>query len=260
MKKIWLALVLPVLVFTMAGCGSQKQTAEVKDMASEKITVSAAASLQDALNEIKANFVKEHALQADQIRINYGGSGTLRQQIEQGAPSSIFISASERHMKALEEKKMMSQVKPYVTNSLVLIVPAGKKEYTFDTIKDVHHLSIGTPESVPAGKYAQETLQYLKLWEPLQGKIVFAKDVRAVLAQVSQGAVDAGLVYKTDAMSAKNAVKITAVAPADSHKTILYPAGLVTINSNELAKAFYAYLFTPKSQDILKKYGFTPSK
>lgn len=260
MKKLWIALLLPLLVLDIFGCGNSKSQEGAKEFGTEKITISAAASLQEALSEIKDNFIKEHHLQADQISINFGGSGTLRQQIEQGAPASLFISASERHMKALEEKHMVSQVKPYVTNSLVLIVPAGKKEYTFSNLKEVGHLSIGTPESVPAGKYAQETLKHLQLWEPLQGKLVFAKDVRAVLAQVSQGAVDAGLVYKTDAMSAKNAVKITATAPADSHKAILYPVGLVTKHSNELAKAFYAYLFTEKSQDILKKHGFTPSK
>lgn len=262
MRKI-LALLFAMLVLVVAGCGnSEKPAADAGkgDMAKQQITVSAAASLQEALTEIKDNFIKENKLKPEQVAINFGGSGTLRQQIEQGAPASIFISASESHMKALEEKKMMSDVKPFVTNSLVLIVPQGKTLYTFENLNDVKRLSIGTPESVPAGAYAKEVLTYLKLWEPMQEKIVYAKDVRAVLAQVSQGAVDVGMVYKTDAMQAKKEVSITSTAPAGSHKPIVYPAGIVTKNSNDLAKAFYAYLYKPESQKILEAHGFTPAK
>ncbi len=259
MNKKWLALALPIALLVVSGCGQDQKVADVKN---EKITVSAAASLTNALDEIKGDFIKEKGLKEDQITMNYAGSGTLREQIEQGAPSSIFISANEKHMKMLEDKDMMTDVKPYVTNSLVLIVPKGGEKYTFENLGTAQKISIGTPETVPAGRYAQETLQYFKLWEPLmdEHKLVFAKDVRAVLAQVAAKTVSAGLVYKTDAMKGADKVDIVATAPADSHKKILYPAGIVKKNENGLTKEFYQYIYSPKAKQVLEKYGFTPAQ
>lgn len=258
-KRKALALLLGAAVMVAAaGCG---QSADKKDAGaadkSQTITVSAAASMQAAMNELKDNYVKAHHLDASQIAINYGGSGTLRQQIEQGAPSSIFVSADEKNMKMLQDKQLVSNVKPLTANSLVLIVPKGKPAIKINQLANVNRLAIGTVETVPAGRYAQQTLTKLGMWDLLQSKIVYAKDVKAVAAYIAAGSADAGFVYKSDAMDMKDKVDITDTAPADSHSPIIYPIAMVTKNENQLTKEFYAYLTSPEAQQILQKYGFT---
>lgn len=253
-----LALLLGAAVMVAAGCG---QSAEKKEAGtvdkSQTITVSAAASMQAAMNELKDNYVKAHHLDASQIAINYGGSGTLRQQIEQGAPASIFVSADEKNMKMLQDKQLVSQVKPLTANSLVLIVPKGKPAIKIDQLANVNRIAIGTVETVPAGRYAQQTLTKLGMWDLLQSKIVYAKDVKAVAAYTAEGSVDAGFVYKTDALDLKDKVVIADTAPADAHSPIIYPIAMVTKNENQLTKDFYAYLTSSEAQQILQKYGFT---
>lgn len=256
MNKKWLGVALSTLLLVTAGCGQSDDTKKA-DVSKETITVSAAASMQVAMNELKDDYVKAHHLDASQIAINYGGSGTLRQQIEQGAPTSIFISANESNMKLLQDKNLVEKVKPLTANSLVLIVPKGKQAYKISDLGNVNRLAIGTVETVPAGKYAEESLKKLGLWEQVQPKLVYAKDVKAVTAYIAEATADAGFVYKTDAMASKDRVVITDTAPADSHKPIIYPIALVTKNENQLAKDFYAYLTSAEAQQILQKYGFT---
>lgn len=256
-KKL-LMVALSAMALVVAGCGgtgTDKKDAQATK--SESITVSAAASLQAAANELKDNFVKARHLDPTQITLNFGGSGTLRQQIESGAPASIFISADEKNMNQLKEKNLVTKVKPLVENSLVLIVPKGKEKITIDQLPSVNRLAIGTVETVPAGKYAKQTLTKLNLWDQVESKIVYAKDVKAVGAYVAEGSADAGFVYKTDAMDLKDRVEVAAVAPNDSHDPIRYPIGIVTKYDNELAQQFYEYLTSNEAQQILQKYGFT---
>lgn len=257
-KRKAVALLLAVAVMVIAGCGpsTDKKEASAVDK-SQTITVSAAASMQAAMNELKNNYVKAHHLEASQIAINYGGSGTLRQQIEQGAPASIFVSADEKNMKQLQDKQLVSNVKPLTANSLVLIVPKGKPAIKIDQLANVNRLAIGTVETVPAGRYAQQTLMKLGVWDLLQSKIVYAKDVKAVGAYIAEGSADAGFVYKTDALDLKDKVVIADTVPAEAHSPIIYPIAMVTKNENQLAKDFYTYLTSPEAQQILQKYGFT---
>lgn len=256
-KKL-LLVALSAMALVVAGCGGtasdQKDAQATK---SQTITVSAAASLQAAANELKDNFVKSRHLDPTQITLNFGGSGTLRQQIETGAPVSIFISANEKNMHQLQEKNLVTKVKPLVSNSLVLIVPKDKPKLTIEDLPNVNRLAIGTIETVPAGKYAQQTLTKLNLWDKVESKIVYAKDVKAVGAYVAEGSADAGFVYKTDAIDLKNRVDIAATAPSDSHDPIRYPIGIVTKYDNDLAQQFYEYLTSNEAQQILQKYGFT---
>lgn len=261
MNKKYLFLVFSLLLTLLTGCSTQKENNSTA-INNQKIVVSAAASLQNALDEIKSDFISQNKLQQNQIDITYAGSGTLRQQIEQGAPSSIFISASEMHMKILQDKKLIEDVKPFVSNSLVLIVPNGERQFTFKNLKDVSHLSIGSPDTVPAGKYAEATLKTLNIWQNLvdEDKIVYAKDVRAVLGQVITKNVSAGIVYKTDALIGGDKIKITDIAPPNTHKPIIYPIGIVSKNSNELTKQFFNYLYSDNAKKVLIKYGFTPVK
>ncbi|WP_295195967.1 molybdate ABC transporter substrate-binding protein [Veillonella sp.] len=258
MYKVLTIAVLGAALLVAAGCGSSTQTGGNTIDKSQKITVSAAASLQAAMTELKTNFIKEHNMDESQIAINFGGSGTLRQQIESGAPASIFVSADEKNMKMLQDKQLVDNVKPLTANSLVLIMQKDKTPVKIDQLGSVNRLAIGTVETVPAGKYAKETLTALNLWNQVEPNIVYAKDVKAVAAYVAEGSAEAGFVYKTDALDLKEKVQITDTAPANSHTPILYPIGIVTKYDSPLAQEFYKYLTSEEAQKVLEKYGFAP--
>lgn len=260
MKKSWLIAVLALSALLVVGCGGEKKSADTgsaSKAATQSITLSVAASLKETVTELRDEYAKAHNMKPEQISLNFAGSGTLRQQIEQGAPSAIFISADEKNAQTLTDKGLLSEVKPWVKNSLVLITPKGKEQgLTFETVDKVNKIAIGTVETVPAGNYSKQVFEKLNLWDTLQPKIVFAKDVRAVLTYVSEGAVDAGIVYKTDAMQAKDKVSIVDEAKDGLHNPIVYPIGIITKNNNELAQDFYKYLTGPDGQKVAEKYGF----
>lgn len=139
------------------------------------------------------------------LTVNYGASGSLQQQIEQGAPCDLFISAGQKQMKALDEEKLLvsDTMKDLVKNDLVLISSAdsnvtGMKDLTTDKVKKI---AVGEAESVPAGKYADEVLTNLNLKDKLKDKLVFAKDVKEVLAWVQSGNADVGFVYFSDTVN-----------------------------------------------------------
>ncbi len=254
MKKISLLFLSLLLVFTLESCVNQKNNNQKIEL-----TISAAASLQNALTEIQENYlqVKPNV----KLTMNFGGSGTLEQQIEQGAPADLFISAGTSQMDALEQKNLLVNDTriDLLGNDLVLIV--GKDNTSVASVQDilnseVSNVSIGTPESVPAGKYAKESLTNLDLWEAIQPKLILAKDVTQVLSYVEIGDVDAGFVYQSDANSS-NKVKIVAVLPESSHQPIVYPAAVIADSKNiQDAKDFLAYLQDTQAQQIFEKYGF----
>lgn len=262
MKRILLVLMSVFMLAFLVGCGNDasKPVETGKPSTSEKITVQAAASLKGALTELADTYKKSHNLADDQIAINFAGSGTLRQQIEQGAPASLFISADEKNMKMLQEKDLVSDVKPFATNELVLVVPKGQPKVELSQIATVKRIVLGNPETVPAGNYGKQVLTKLGVWEQVEPNVVYAKDVKAVTASVSQGAGDAGFIYKTDAIAAGDAVQISAVTPADSHDPVIYPIGIIKKYDNALAKDFYQYVMSPEGQKVLEKYGFSTSK
>ncbi|HHY27653.1 MAG TPA: molybdate ABC transporter substrate-binding protein [Desulfitobacterium dehalogenans] len=224
-----------------------------------ELIVSAAASLKNALDEIQ----KDYAAKGPNVKLtfNMGASGTLQQQIEQGAPADLFISAGKSQVDALLEKNLMDKdsVVNLLGNDLVLVVGANDTNVT--SIQDlpkesVQKIGIGTPESVPAGKYAKEAFTSLKLWDTLEPKFVMAKDVTQVLNYVETGNAEAGVVYKSDAQGSTK-VKVVEAFPADSHKAITYPAGIVSATKEkEAAEAFLTYLKGSDAQDIFAKYGF----
>jgi molybdate transport system substrate-binding protein len=223
-----------------------------------ELTISAAASLTDALNELKKRYEQQYP--NVNLNFNYGASGALQRQIEQGAPADLFISASDSVLKSLEEKGFVKDGIPLLQNELVVIVPAsgGSDIKQLDDLKDdsIKKLAIGIPDSVPAGKYAQESLTNQKLWDGLQAKLVQAKDVRQVLQYVATGNADAGFVYKTDALST-NETKIAFTVDVALHSAITYPIGLVTSTSHEEeARQLYDYLKTEPAIKIMEKYGF----
>lgn len=261
-KRIYLILVL-IFAFasTLTGCGGQAEEASAgegpADEAAE-INISAAASLTDALTEIQAEFAKESNVI---LQFNFAASGTLQKQIEEGAPCDLFISASKEHMDGLMEAGLISAEsrKNLLENSITLIAASEKADviqgYKSLTSADVASISVGTPESVPAGKYAQQALQSLGIWDKIGDKIIFAKDVRQVLEYVDSGNVDCGLVYKSDAIAMETGV-VVADLPEGSYDPIVYPAALIKSSGHGEAAKFYEFLQTDYAMGIFEKHGF----
>lgn len=256
MKKTLTFLVLALFIMAfVAGCGGTKEPAKTEPV---NLNISAAASLTDAAGELKTLYETKNA--GVTLTYNLAASGTLQKQIEEGAPADLFISAGKSQMDALSQKGLIVEEsrQDLLGNELVLIAGKDSKLAKFEDLTDasVGKISIGTPETVPAGNYAKETLTNLKLWEQLQPKMVLAKDVRQVLTYVETGNVDAGLVYRTDAATSDK-VKIIAAAPAGSSKPIVYP--MAVIKSTKLqkdAEDFAAFLTTDEAVKIFEKYGF----
>ncbi len=225
------------------------------------IQVSAAVSLKDALNAIKKVYAQKEP-NVD-ILFNLGSSGMLQQQIEEGAPVDLFISAGKSQMDALAAKGLIVHESrtDLLGNELVLIVAKekrGKIKGFSDLARNAGSFSIGKPEIVPAGKYAKEALVNMKLWNILEKRIVFANDVRQVLAYVDSGNVDAGLVYRTDASMAKSAFPV-ASAPRGSYSPVVYPMAAVRASRNQAAtERFMAFLRSAQASRIFAGYGFVP--
>lgn len=225
------------------------------------LIVSAAASLQDVIKEIQSAYSQENP--NTKITYNFAGSGSLQQQIEQGAPVDVFISAAQKQMDAVEKKNLLlpDTRRDIVRNEVVLVTSknaTGISDFKDLTSDKVNRASIGDPESVPAGQYGKEVLTSLNLFDPLKPKLVFAKDVRQVLAYVETGNVDAGIVYATDA-KISDQVKIVATAPEDSHRPIVYPVAVLKNTKNpEAAKEFVQFLSSEQTKALFEKYGFIP--
>lgn len=266
MKNRLVCLVSSLLfaILFVTGCGGTGTQQNASQTEPIELNISAAVSMKDALAEIQANYQGKHP--NVKIVYNLGASGSLQQQIEQGAPADIFISAAPKQMNELEAKNLINKAtrKNLVENKLVLIVPQNST-LAFSKYEDlaqasVQKWSMGEPSVVPAGQYAQEVLKKLGIWNDVQAKAVLAKDVRTVLAYVETGNVEAGIVYKTDAASS-NKVKIVATAPEGTHQPILYPMAILSATKQtKTAEDFLAYLTSPESAAIFEKYGFVMSK
>jgi molybdate transport system substrate-binding protein len=225
----------------------------------QELTVSAAASLTNAFQEIGQRFEQQHP--GIRVIFNFAASGPLLQQIAQGAPVDVFASADQKTMNQAQEKELIvpASRKNFVSNTLVLIVPqdsrlvlTGPKDLVLLQVKRV---AVGNPATVPAGRYTQEALTQAGLWESLQPTLIRGESVRQVLDYVSRGEVDAGLVYATDATVAQGKVKT--VAEVQGHQPIVYPVALVAASQKQaLGQEFLDFLSAPESVTILRKYGF----
>ena len=257
MKKfisIALSLMLAMSMLVLAGCGSE-DTAEKPE-----VTVLAAASLTDSLDEIIAEYEKD----ADcTITPSYAGSGDLVQQIEGGAPCDIFISASKANMDQLEDGGYIDTEtrQDMLTITLTLVAAAVKKDaVSMDSLTsdEVGTIAVGEPETVPAGKYATQVFDNLKITDQLSDKIVYAKDVRAVLNYVETGDADCGFVYKTDALllDEENGVIVEDV-DSSLHDPIVYPAAIMKEAPQAASAAdFYEFLQSDFAKEVFEKYGF----
>lgn len=263
MKKYFVVFILLLSVLLAGGCAkkeaavSKTQTKPVKTV---ELNVAAAVSLQDAAQELQSIYNTKHP--EVKITYNLASSGTLQQQIEQGAPTDLFISAGAKQMDALAQANLIAadSRKDLLGNQLVLVTGKDSTLKDFNGLSDpsVKKISIGTPETVPAGKYAQDTLTFLNLYKQVQPKLVLAKDVRQVLTYVQTGNVDAGLVYLSDTYKV-NDIKIVATAPENSHKPIVYPMAIIKASKNQTAARNFAdFLASPQAAKVFSKYGFEP--
>jgi molybdate transport system substrate-binding protein len=242
----WLMLGMPLV-----------QAASV--LGDQELTVSAAASLTNAFQEIGQRFEQQHS--GTKVIFNFAASGPLLQQIAQGAPVDVFASADQKTMNQAQKKGLIVQDsrKNFVSNTLVLIVPQDSK-LTLTGPKDlavpqVKRVAVGNPASVPVGRYTQDALTGAGLWESLQPKLIMGESVRQVLDYVSRGEVDGGFVYATDAAIAKGKVKT--VGEVKGHQPVVYPAAVISASpKKELAQGFLNFLTGTEGMEILKKYGF----
>ncbi len=210
------------------------------------IYVQAASSLQAPLNEIKDNF---EAVNYD-VQINYGGSGMLVTQIQEGAPADIFISASSVNFDNLAKTNNIIDNKTLLTNELVII---KNKNSNINTLDDVKRIAIGTPDVVPAGTYGKEALEYYDVYDKVENKLVMTKDVKEAVTYVETNNVDLAIVYKSDSMLCQDCQVVYSV-PNQAHSEIVYPIGLLSQTTQ--ARDFYDYLNSSSSAQIFEKYGF----
>lgn len=275
-KKVVIFLLVGILAVTsLVGCAKEEvKTPEVvapegvkepevvvEPKEEVELLVSAAASLTDVLGELKEAY---KAVEPETtLTFTFGASGALQSQIEEGAPVDIFMSAAQKQMKALDEKKLIADgsIKTLLVNKVVLIAPSDSNlelSSFEDMAKDeVKKIAIGDPASVPVGQYSEEIFTNLGLTDNLSPKLVLASDVRTVLTWVESGEVDCGIVYATDAFTSDK-INIITEAPEGSHKEVSYTVGVVEGSTNvDRAQAFLDFLSTDEAVKLFEKYGFS---
>ncbi len=226
------------------------------------LNVSVAASLTDAIKEINSLYIKDKPNVT--ITPNFASSGTLQQQIENGAPVDVFLSAAQAQMDNLQNKDLLlnDTRQNFVNNKVVMIVPLdstlGLTSFNDMATDKVKKVAIGDPKSVPAGKYAHQAFDQLGITAQIQPKEVLGSDVRQVLTYVESGNVDAGIVYSTDALIS-NKVKVVASAPSEINAQIVYPVAVIKASKiPDVAKDYLHFLFSVQAKTVFEKYGYAP--
>jgi molybdate transport system substrate-binding protein len=228
------------------------------------VTVFAAASLKDALDEIDGMNQKRGG---PKVVISYAASSALAKQVESGAPADLFISADLDWMDYLEKRNLIKAGSRtnLLRNEIVLIAPADSKvsltvgpKFPLAAQLGNGRLAMGDPDHVPAGKYGKAALEALEVWPSVADKIARAENVRSALVFVSRGEAPLGIVYRTDAAADKK-VRIVGVFPASSHPPIVYPAALLAAGRNPAAaEQYFSLLKSPDALSIFRKHGFIP--
>lgn len=227
--------------------------------AADTVRVSAAASLGDVLKAIDALFEKQTGIQ---VELNLGASNALARQIEEGAPADVFFSADLAKMDALQQKGLIAAEtrESQLSNALVVVVPTDstlKVEQGKDLMGDaIQKIAVGDPKAVPAGVYAKQWLTQLNLWTAVESKLVPTESVRAALAAVESGNVEAGIVYKTDAAISPK-VKVALQVSGPEAPQITYPMALVKEAANAAAgRKYLEFLDSQEAVALFEKHGF----
>jgi molybdate transport system substrate-binding protein len=232
-------------------------------VAQETLTIFAAASLRNALDDVDAIFAKATGVK---ITASYAASSALAKQIAQGAPADVYVSANIRWMGFLEKKKLIAPGTRInlLGNRLVLIAPKDSKldqvkiEKGFDiaNLAGKGRIAVANTKAVPAGLYAKAALTSLGAWQEAEPKLAQAENVRATLAYVARGETPLGIVYATDARIEPK-VKIIGAFPAGSHPAITYPVAGLAASKNPHVTDYLSFLQTPAAKAIFEKYGFS---
>lgn len=224
-----------------------------------ELNVFAAASLTDSLKEIASAYEKESG---DRIVFNFGASSTLARQIEEGAPADLFFSADEPKMDGLEKNgRILKGTRKSRLSNVLVIVVTNDSSLEIGAAKDlsgakIKRLALADPKAVPAGVYAKTYLEKLNLWAAIEPKVVPTENVRAALAAVESGNVEAGIVYKTDAAISK-AVKIACEVPRAEGPDISYPMAIVKDSKQaDAARKLLKYLDSDSAAAVFRKFGF----
>ncbi|AVL51900.1 molybdate ABC transporter substrate-binding protein [Roseobacter denitrificans] len=229
--------------------------------AAGQITVFAAASLKEAIDEISADFTRATGVE---VAASYAGSSALARQIEFGAPADVFLSASTEWMDHLEHNNRIEPTTRFdlVGNRLVLIGPAAQTAaFEISANTNLLHmlaggrLAMALTDAVPAGIYGKTALQRLGLWEGVAPMVAQTDNVRAALSLVSLGAAPLGIVYATDAQADQN-VSLRATFPPHTHPPIIYPVALVKGAKSPQAQAFLDYLTGDAADKVFADLGF----
>jgi len=243
---------IPVLLFAILGVLTMTAAAD-------PVRVFAAASLTDALKEIGALY---EAGGGGKVELNFAASSTLARQIQEGAPADVFFSADEAKMDALSKAGLIDDATraSLLSNALVLVIPSDStleiKDLASIAQPRVQRIALADPKSVPAGIYARELLEKNGLWEQVKDRVVPTENVRAALAAVDSGNVDAGIVYRTDASISKS-VKVAFEVPAEAGPVISYPCAVLKSSPDPAAATrFLAFLKSKPALDVFAKLGF----
>jgi molybdate transport system substrate-binding protein len=242
MRTLLLALLLALPISALAG---------------ERVLVFAAASTTDALQEVGRAFTKQ---QGPQVEFAFGASSDLARQAVAGAPADVFLSADTAKMDQVEKAGLIhagTRVE-LLSNRLVVVVPVDSKQKIASAaeLRGMKRLTLADPAAVPAGLYAKVWLEKVGVWKELEPRVVPALDVRAALAAVEAGRVDAGIVYATDAAQSKR-VRVVLTVPEAEGQRIVYPvAALSKGKASEVGRAFVRFLAGDTARIIFERYGF----
>ena len=255
LKKV---ILLIVIFIVLVSCSNNSDN-EVNSGKNSKLNISAASSLLEVMTQLKTVYEEKVEIE---LQINFGSTGSLVKQIEQGAPVDLFISADEKWMDLLNRKNLINvgTITSIGENNLVLIQSKGNN-FEVNSLNDLTQLTIGKigighPESVPAGKYAQESLVEAGIWESIEDKFVYAQNVRQVLTYVETENVDLGFVYASDAFISEQ-VDIIYNVPNELHGSILYDIAMTNESKHKKeAEQFIKFLQSEEAKLIFEKYGF----
>lgn len=269
-KKLASVLLALGLVGSFVGCQNNDQasnenqvsndTSQEVNESSKDMTVFAAASMTEVLDELKGEFEKENP--DISLSFNFDSSGTLKTQIESGAEADVFVSAAQKQMDELEESDLIEKDTriDLLENEVSLAVSETGKDITsFEDLDSnkVEKIALGN-EDVPVGQYSEEVLKNLGIWENIQDKVSFGSNVKEVTSWVDENVVDCGIVYKTDAKTA--GLDIVAVADDSMlENKVIYPAAVLkNAKDKEKAQKYIDFLQSDKAAEIFEKYGFKP--
>lgn len=225
---------------------------------SAELTLSAAASLREAVDELTARFAEKAP--GVTFRKNFGASGTLAKQIEQGAPVDIFISANPEWVEYLRSRKLLepSSIGTFAHNELVFAGNAALPVSGMGDLPKLRKIAIGSPKSVPAGEYAMASFRAAGVEKALEGKLVMARDVRDAMKYAELGEVDGAFVYRTDALLLGKRSAILFTVPPGLHDRVTYPIALTVAGAGKReAVKFLRFLRSAEARKVLEKYGFS---